>query len=101
MKVTTQEESCPREAMTSESGTTMLFHEDNQMVISYIYNCQYSNYRRFGDNVNLATTSSQTGFVMRLFLFLCVCPALYKASRISISWHQSRMLPIDSALKVS
>lgn len=88
--------------MTIESSTTTLFHEDKQMVISYIYkNSQYSNYRRFADNVNLATTSSQTDFVMRVFFFLCVCPALNKASRISIYWHHSRMLPTDSALKVS
>lgn len=38
------------ESMTTESGTTMLFHEDNQMVISYTYkNSKYSNYRKLGD----------------------------------------------------
>lgn len=70
----TQEIQFLREAITTESGATTLFHEDNQMAFSYIYkNSQYSSYRRFGDNVNLATTSSQTGFqsvVANAFPFL-------------------------------
>ena len=51
--------------MQLKSGTTMLFHEHNQMVISYIYQkSQYCNCRRFGDDVKSAvpTTSSRRRF---------------------------------------